>query len=189
MKKFAMGIAAAVMAVGFVALVGIGTASAAKPAKGTATCASLQATVNLKPALTPTGTSKETSTIKPITVGSCTASSSPVTTTKVTATIKTKGTNSCESFATNVTSDTITLTIKWSGVSPTTVTFKPGSIQVNNTDSGFIASGGSAKGSYATTSASFAANLASASSSALAKCIAGSGGVSSLQVTSGNATV
>jgi len=82
-----------------------------------------------------------------------------------------------------------TLTIKWSGVSPTTVTFKPGSIQVNNTDSGFIASGGSAKGSYATTSASFAATLASASSSALAKCIAGSGGVSSLQVTSGNATV
>jgi len=187
MKKLAMGVLATLLTTGLVSLVGVVGASA-KAAKGTATCSGLGATVTFKPPLTSTGTSKEKSTIKPITLSGCSSSGSPVSPTKVTATIKVTGTNSCASFAENVGSDSLILVVKWSGASPTKVTFVAGTISVNSTESGFLASGGKATGSYATTTgAGFSANLQS--SAGLVACIGGSGSVSSLQISSGSATL
>lgn len=156
--------------------------------KGTVTCTSVAAQVTFKPPLLPQGTAAEKATIKPITIGGCTSNGNPVVVSKASATIKVVGTNSCAAFAANVSSDSLNLVIKWSKLSATTVKFKPGSVSVNGTDSGFAATGGKATGSFKTTSASFTADMSTSSQAQLVSCIGGSGTVSSAQIVSGSAT-
>lgn len=156
-------------------------------ASGTVSCTGTTATLTFKPPLTPTGTSQEKAKLSNVAVTGCTGSSGAVTA-KVKAIIKGTSTNSCANFATGTASDSVQFNFKWSGgLAPTTVKFGPGTIGVNNSNNGFTGSGGVATGSFATTSATFTANIGSGLSQ-LTACIGGSGTVSSIQISSGSGT-
>jgi hypothetical protein len=165
----------------------------AKPASGTVKCTDTTSLISFKPALTPNGTSKEKSSITGTTLTGCTVGTTAVTVSSVTVKIKGSpgGTNSCASFATSTGSDTLTLKVKWAAASPTTITFGPGTIALNSTDTGFNATGGTAKGSYAGGSASFDVVIATADINSLKSCIAGTAGssVAALHIVSGTSTV
>ena len=188
-RKLATVFAALTIPMGTV--VGLSLASpawAATKASGTVSCTGTSATLTFKPPLTPTGTSNEKAKISSLALTGCTGSSGAVTATKIKAIIKGTTKNSCASFATGTASDTVQFNIKWSGgLAPTTVKFGPGTIGVNNTQSGFTASGGIATGSFATTNAGFTANIGQGLSQ-LTSCIGGSGTVSSVQISSGSGT-
>ena len=187
-RKWAASVVAASLSMGLLVSLATTETAFAAVAKGTVSCASLGATVTFKPPLLPAGTAKEKATIKPITMGDCTPSTGgSATVSKVTATLKIAGTNSCAAFASNVSSDSLTLVVKWAGASTTKVVFKPGTLGVNGSSSGFVASGGKATGSYKMSGASFTANLSASSQSQLVSCIAGTGTVSSMQITTGSA--
>ncbi len=188
-RKLAAFVVAAGLPLGLlVSLSTTGTASATT-AKGTVSCSSLAATITFKPPLLPQGTSPEKSTIKPITLGGCVSNGTSVTIAKATATLTVVGTNSCATFASNVGSDSLSLVVKWSGVSATKVSFMAGTLGVNSDDSGFVASGGKATGSYKTAAASFSADMSTANQSQLVPCIAGSGSLASIQIVSGSANL
>lgn len=189
-RKLAASIVAASLPIGLLVSWSTTGTAWAKAATGTVSCSSLGATVTFKPPLLPGGTAVEKATIKPITMGDCTPTAGgSASVAKVTATLKVKGTNSCAAFAQNVGSDSLTLVIKWVGASTSKVVFKAGSLSVNNTQSGFVATGGKASGSYKLTGASFTANMSTASQSQLVSCMSGSATVSSLQIVSGSATL
>jgi len=199
-RKFATLVVSAAVPLGMVASLTLGGSAFAagrhrqvhgKAASGVVTCTPVSASINFKPPLLPTGTSKEKTTTTVSSLGTCTVkggAGGTVTDTSVKIAISGgSGTNSCASFASNTGSDSIKETVKWAGgIAPTNVTFAPGSISVAAGDKGFNATGGNATGSFATSSASFDVTLASIS--ALVACIGGSGSVSSLQVNGGSAT-
>jgi len=155
---------------------------------GTVVCTPPTAKLTFDPPLTPTGTSAETAKLSKVKLGTCTANTGTVKE-KVTATITGTTTNSCTAFATGTGKDSVTFTIKWTMPKETTtsVNFAAGTIGVNSTDSGFVASGGVATGSFATSSASFTADIGTGLST-LQNCIGGKGTVASVEISGGTGT-
>lgn len=196
-KKLMIGASGVVVSLGLVAVFSTGTAVALRAHKtvtgtGTVTCGPTAATISFKPPLTPSGTSKETTKLSNVSLGTCTGGTpSGPTPTSVKATIKSSGgKSSCSSFATGTASDTVSFSIKWSGgLKPTTETFKPGTISVESGDTGFTGSGGTSKGSYAGT-ASFTATIPMNDIDEIAACVEGTAGstVSGISISGGSST-
>jgi len=162
-----------------------------KAATGSVSCTGVAATINFKPPLLPTGTKKEKVTLTGVAETGCTDSNGNAqTATSVKVTIKaTSSTDSCAAFATGTGADTVTVATKWAGgIAPTTVTFAPGSVAINGSNTGFNATGGVIKhgSSFDTGTGSFDVTIADTSQ--LVACIGGSGSVSSLQINGGTAT-
>ena len=193
------------VAVGFATVLGLGAlvaghaATAASPhgtATGTVTCRGVAGAINFSPPLTQSAALKETATFADVTETGCTDSSGSVSATgvKVAINLHESGNGSCAAFLTATGDDAVTVTTDWSGgISPTTVTFQPGSVAIAHSDLDLYMTGGKATGSFksfgGSRAASFDVTLAPASRTQLVDCMLfGSTDVSSLTITAGSSS-
>jgi len=128
-KKLILGCAALALPVGMMTMVGVQTASAGSPpvtGTGTVSCTGATGQLGFKPALTFTGTSPETASVK-VTLHGCSAAGSNVTTANFNGSGKgslSAATNNCTALL-GAQPVTGSVSIKWTG--------KAGTAKLNNT--------------------------------------------------------
>jgi hypothetical protein len=163
-----------------------GAAGAQGAAKGTIKCTSFTGTVTFKPPLVPgtATTTKEKETSSNSTLGSCvtTPSGGPASASGVKEKPTKLPSNACSALE-STSSTGASFTIAWPGISASKVTFTGAS----QTSTGYSLSGGTVKGSYATTNATATIVIAPASITAISNCISGKGGaITSISITGGS---
>jgi hypothetical protein len=199
-RRTSLTVAAAVVVVMPVVLLTVGgsVASAhgehltrtAGAATGTITCKSFTGIVAFKPPLVPgTATSpsdKETASKSSVSGCTTTPAGGPTSATSVKEKPTKLSSNACSTLE-HTSNAGATFTLKWpGGIKPSTVTFTGAS----QTSSGYSLSGGTVKGSYATTSASANIVIAPSSINAISTCIGGHGGsISSITISGGSMTL
>jgi hypothetical protein len=188
----ALAIAVPMGMIGAFAVTG-GVASAKKAPAQTISCTGITSTVTFTPPLVPgASTSKtEQTTISNSTLTGCTESPTAGTVTAATSVSATasagKSGNSCATGLSS-TKTKFVFTINWNnGGGTSTVQFKGSTL--NSSPPGFTLSKGKVKGAFASKTASITANLDSASSTAAAMCVGGTGPpLASVQVSTGKAS-
>lgn len=192
-RKIAIGAAAVAAALGSLAVVGVGVASAtlrphkAANATGTETCSDLTGTVSFKPALTTTGTSPTTATIA-VKLSGC-SGGKPSATSGTVAAQTSYSANNCTQLATPPSTRTVTETVKWTPktIPPSASAFSAPTVSVGSNVT-ITLSKGVTNGSYAGSSSAATLIVDSSRAELLATC-SGKKGLSKLVVASGSATV
>ncbi|HYA68412.1 MAG TPA: hypothetical protein VED63_06745 [Acidimicrobiales bacterium] len=192
-RRIAIATATVATALGTLAVVDVGAASAtlgphkAADATGTETCSGLSGSLSFKPALTTSGTSPTTASIA-VKLSGCSGGTPSATSGTVTA--KTSyTTNNCTKLASPPATQVDTETVKWSPktINASTTAFSAPSVSVGS-DVTITLSKGLTTGSYAGSASTATLTVDSTKAQLLAIC-EGKKGLSKLVIASGSATV